>query len=68
VGRGLLIGLVISFGLMHFLKSLLFHISAFDLVTYAGVSVLLVGISLVACYVPARRATTIDPLIALHYE
>ena len=53
---------------MRFLKSLLFHISAFDPVTFAGVSVLLVSISLLACYVPALRATAVYPLFALYYE
>jgi putative ABC transport system permease protein len=67
-GCGLCIGLTISFGLMRFLKSLLFHISAFDAVTYAGVSVLLVATSLLACYIPARRAANVEPLTALHYE
>jgi putative ABC transport system permease protein len=67
-GWGLLIGLLISFGLTRFLKSLLFQISAFDPVTYASVSLLLLGISLIACYFPARRATTVDPLVALRYE
>jgi predicted permease len=65
---GLLIGLVISFGLTRFLRSLLFQISAFDPVTYFSVSVLLLSISLLACYLPARRATNVDPLIALRYE
>ena len=67
-GCGLFIGLTISFGLMRFLTSLLFHISAFDAVTYAGVSVLLVATSLLACYIPARRAANVEPLTALHYE
>ena len=67
-GCGLCIGLTISFGLMRFLRSLLFHISAFDAVTYAGVSVLLVATSLLACYIPARRAANVEPLTALHYE
>jgi predicted permease len=65
---GLLAGLVLSFGLTRFLKSLLFQISSFDPVTYISVSLLLLGITLVACYLPARRATTVDPLVALHYE
>jgi predicted permease len=65
---GLLVGLVFSFGLTRFLKSLLFQISAFDPVTFLSVSALLLGVSLLACYFPARRATAVDPLVALHYE
>lgn len=65
---GLVLGLVLSFGVTRFLKSLLFQISAADPVTYISVSALLLGVTLVACYLPARRATAVDPLVALHYE
>lgn len=65
---GLLIGLILSFSVTRFLKSLLFQISAFDPVTYVSVSLLLLGVTLIACYLPARRATTADPLVALRYE
>jgi predicted permease len=67
-GSGLLAGLALSFTVTRFLKSLLFQISAFDPVTYISVSLLLLGVTLLACYLPARRATTVDPLIALRYE
>ena len=67
-GYGLLIGLALSFILSRFLKSLLFQVSTADPVTYAGVSLLMLGITVVACYIPARRASAVDPLVALRYE
>ena len=62
---GLVIGLFASFGLTRFLSSLLFNISPTDPLTFAFISVLLGGVALLACYLPARRATRIDPLTAL---
>jgi putative ABC transport system permease protein len=47
---------------------MLFGISGSDIVTYAGVSCVLAGVALLASYVPARRATTVDPLVALRQE
>ena len=67
-GYGLLIGLALSFVLSRFLKSLLFGVSTADPVTYAGVSLVMLGITVVACYIPARRASVVDPLVALRYE
>ncbi len=50
------------------LQSMLINLPATDLVTFAGVSGLLIAITLVACYVPARRATRIDPIATLRAE
>jgi len=65
---GLIIGCFAALGLTRFMTSLLFGVTGSDRVTYAGVSCLLGAVALVAGYVPARRATTVDPLIALRQE
>jgi putative ABC transport system permease protein len=62
---GVALGLVGSAALSQLIQSLLFGVSPIDVATFAGVSLLLAGVALLACYVPARRATRIDPLIAL---
>jgi len=68
VALGLALGLVGSFALMKLLTALLFGVTKHDPLTFAAVSVLLSAVALLACYIPARRATRIDPLIALRYE
>lgn len=68
VSIGVVLGLAISFALSRFMGNLLFGISAHDPITFAGVALLLASIGLIACWIPAQRATRVDPMIALHYE
>jgi ABC-type antimicrobial peptide transport system permease subunit len=65
---GIAIGIVLAAGLAQLLKGLLLGVSPFDPVTYAAVAALLIVICLVASFVPARRATTVDPLVALRAD
>jgi putative ABC transport system permease protein len=67
-GLGIGIGLVGAFGLTRLMKTLLFGIGAADPLTYVAIAGLLATIALLACWLPARRATKVDPMIALRYE
>jgi len=65
---GLGLGVLVALGLMRVLVSLLFDVRAYDPLTYTAVTLLLTAVALLACYIPARRAMRVDPMVALRYD
>jgi putative ABC transport system permease protein len=68
VAIGLILGIAGASALARVLQPLLFQTSATDVLTYAGMSAILTSVSLLACYLPARRVLRVDPMVALRHE
>lgn len=67
-GIGSLVGLVLAYLMARGISALLFGVHALDPLTFTGVPLLLIAVAILACYLPARRATRVDPIVALRYE
>jgi putative ABC transport system permease protein len=67
-GTGIVIGILAALGLARLMSSLLYQVSTADFETFTAVAVLLLLVALAASYIPARRATSVEPIVALRYE
>jgi putative ABC transport system permease protein len=65
---GVAIGTAAALGLTRLMANLLFGVSAYDPVTYVAIAALLILVALLACFIPARRATSVDPMVALRHD
>ena len=68
VAIGIAAGVAGAIGVTRYLSGMLYGLTPLDVSTYAAVAIAFAAVALLACYVPARRATTVDPLVALRYE
>ena len=65
---GIAIGVVAALGVTHLISSMIFGVTPYDPATFAGVAIILIVVALAACYIPARRAMQVDPMVALRHE